>query len=341
MAAGTRLLGSHEPGAPGQAVFPIALGCASMSGLISQSMDDAESVATIQEAVDRGVTLVDTADFYGGGHNELLVNKAIAGRRDKVVLSVKFGGLRGPNGAFVGLDSRPASVKNFLTYSLVRLGVDHVDIYRPARLDPHVPIEDTIGAISDLIKAGYVRHIGLSEMGPDTIRRAHAVHPICDLQIEYSLMSRSPEHEILPLLKQLGIGVTAYGVLAHGLLTGKAKPTSKGDNRGHLPWFRPGNFERNQQLVEALGAIAQEKGVSNAQLATAWVLAQDQSIVPVVGARKRGQITEALGALDITLSPDDLARIADAIPPAAVAGTRYDEQLMKMLDSERKATAPG
>ncbi len=340
MSADTRILGSRQPGGSGQAVFPIALGCAAMSGLISHSTDDAQSIATIQEAIDRGVTLVDTADFYGGGHNELLINKAIAGRRDKVVLSVKFGGLRGPNGAFVGLDSRPASLKNFLTYSLVRLGVDHVDIYRPARLDPHVPIEDTIGAISDLIKAGYVRQIGLSEMGPDTIRRAHAVHPICDLQIEYSLMSRSPEHEIFPLLKQLDIGVTAYGVLAHGLLSGKAQPTSKGDNRGHLPWFRPGNFERNQKLVEAFGAIAQEKGVSNAQLATAWVLAQDPSIVPVVGARKRAQLIEALGALDIKLSPDDLARIASAIPPAAVAGTRYDEHLMKMLDSERKATVP-
>ena len=340
MDASTRVLGSHEPGASGPAVFPIALGCAAMSGLISQQMNDAESIATIQEAIDRGVTLVDTADFYGAGHNELLISKAIAGRRDKVVLSVKFGGLRGPNGAFVGLDSRPASVKNFLTYSLVRLGTDHVDIYRPARLDPHVPIEETIGAISDLVKAGYVRHIGLSEMGPDTIRRAHAVHPICDLQIEYSLMSRNPENAIFPLLKQLGIGVTAYGVLAHGLLSGKAQPTSKGDNRGHLPWFRPGNFEQNQTLVEAFGAIARDKGVSNSQLATAWVLAQDPSIVPVVGARNRGQLVEALGAVNIKLSHEDLVRIAEAIPPAAVAGTRYDEHLMRMLDSERAATVP-
>ncbi len=332
MSASPRRLGSQGP-----TVFPVALGCAAMSGLIGQTTDDAESLATIQEAIDQGVSVIDTGDFYGAGHNEILIGKAIQGRRDKVVLSVKFGALRGPNGAFVGLDSRPAAVKNFVTYSMVRLGVDYIDIYRPARLDPNVPIEETIGAISDLIKAGYIRAIGLSEMGPETIRRAHAVHPICDLQIEYSLMSRSPEREIFPLLKQLGIGVTAYGVLAHGLLSGKAQPTTKGDNRGHLPWFRPGNFERNQTLVDALGVIAQEKGVSTAQLATAWVMAQDESIVPVVGARRRAQITESLGAAEIDLSGDDLARIASAVPAEAVAGTRYDEHLMKMLDSEKSA----
>ncbi len=320
----------------GSTMCPVALGCAGMSGAIGQAMDDAESVATIQEAVERGVVMLDTADFYGGGHNEILIGKAIQGRRDKVVLSVKFGALRAPNGAFVGLDSRPAAVKNFLTYTLVRLGVDHIDIYRPARLDPQVPIEDTIGAIKDLIEAGYVRQIGLSEMGPETIRRANAVHPICDLQIEYSLMSRNPEHEIFPVLKELGISVTAYGVLAHGLLSGKAQPAGKGNPRGHLPWFRQGNFESNQKLVAALGEIAQEKHVTTAQLALAWVLAQSANIFAVVGARNRTQLHESLAALDIKLSTDDLARISLAVPAEAVAGTRYDEHLMKMLDSERR-----
>ncbi len=332
MSADVTKLGSQGP-----AVYPIALGCAAMSGAIGQATDDAESIATIQQAIERGVNLIDTADFYGGGHNELLVGKAIQGRRDKVILSVKFGGLRLPNGTFIGLDSRPASVKNFLTYTLTRLGVDHIDIYRPARLDPQVPIEDTIGAIADLIKAGYVRQIGLSEMGPETIRRAHSVHPICDLQIEYSLMARGPERAIFPLLEQLGIAVTAYGVLAHGLLSGKAKPAGAGDPRHHLPWFREGNFERNQKLVQALALIAKEKGVTPSQLALAWVIAQGETIVPVVGARKRMQISELLDAIDIKLSADDLAAISQAIPADAVAGTRYDERLMKMLDSERAA----
>ena len=336
MSADRRNLGTNGP-----VVYPIALGCAAMSGAVGQAMDDAESIATIQEAIDRGVDVIDTADFYGGGHNELLVGKAIQGRRDKVLLSVKFGGLRLPTGMFIGLDSRPASVKNFLTYSLTRLGVDHIDIYRPARLDPQVPIEDTVGAIADLIKAGYVRQIGLSEMGPETIRRAHAVHPICDLQIEYSLMARSPERDILPLLRELGIAVTAYGVLAHGLLSGNARPAGPGDSRHHLPWFREGNFERNQKLVEALAAIARDKGVTTSQLALAWVMAQGGNIVPVVGARRRTQIAELLAVTEIKLSEDDLAAISRAVPADAVAGTRYDERLMRMLDSERTAPVAG
>ena len=340
MSAEGKKLGTNGP-----TVFPISLGCAAMSGAEGRATDDAESVATIQAAIERGVNLLDTADFYGGGHNELLVAKALEGRRDKVMLSVKFGGLRMPNGMFIGLDSRPASVKNFLTYSLTRLGVDHIDIYRPARLDPQVPIEDTIGAIANLIKAGYVRQVGLSEMGPQTIRRAHAVHPICDLQIEYSLMARSPEREIFPVLKELGIAVTAYGVLAHGLLSGNARPAGAGDSRHHLPWFREGNFERNQKLVEALAVIAKQKSVTTSQLALAWVMAQGdhmgESIVPVVGARKRTQITELLDASEIKLSADDMMAIANAVPADAVAGTRYDERLMKMLDSERATSAAG
>lgn len=334
MSTNLRKLGSQGP-----AVFPFALGCAGMSGTIGQPMDDAESIATVHEAIERGVSVLDTADFYGHGHNELLVGKAIQGRRDQVVLSVKFNGLRSPDGAFVGLDSRPAAVKNFLGYTLNRLGVDHIDVYRPARLDPQVPIEDTIGAISELIQAGYVRHIGLSEVGPETIRRAHAVHPICDVQIEYSLMSRNPEQDIFPLLGELGIAVTAYGVLAHGLLSGTARQAGKGDPRAHLPWFREENFERNQKLVAALGEIAQEKGVKSSQLAIAWVLAQGSNIIPVVGSRKRPQLQDALGALEITLSAEDLVHIERAVPAKAVAGTRYDEQLMKMLDSERKESS--
>jgi aryl-alcohol dehydrogenase-like predicted oxidoreductase len=296
--------------------------------------EDDEGIATIHAALDQGVTLVDTGDFYGMGHNEMLIARALKGRRDKALLSVKFGALRSPDGAWTGFDGRPASVKNFAAYSLTRLGVDHIDIYRPARLDPQVPIEDTIGAISELIKSGHVRSIGLSEVGVDTIRRAHAVHPVCDLQIEYSLISRGPERGILPVLEELEIGVTAYGVLSRGLLSGSA-PSGSGDFRSSLPRFRGENLARNQRLIDELRKIASEKGMTPSQLAIAWVLAKGSSIVPVIGARKRRQLTEALGALQFELSEDDIARVEGAIPAAAVAGTRYDEHQMKMLDSER------
>ena len=325
-----RSLGNEDP-----QIFPLALGCAAMSEP-ARRRDDAESTAVIHEAVERGVTLIDTADFYGAGHNEILIGQAIRGRRDQVMLSVKFNALRSPDGAFVGFDSRPSAVKNFLAYSLTRLGVDHVDIYRPARLDPAVPIEDTIGAISDLVQAGWVRRIGLSEVGPETVRRAHAVHPICDVQIEYSLMSRGPEAELLPVLEELGISLTAYGVLSHGLLAGGAKPAQAGGPTAHLPRFSPDNFERNQRLVEALSEVARAKGVKTAQLATAWVLAQGASIIPVVGARTRDQLRQSLDTLQIDLSEQDLASIVKAVPPDAVAGTRYAEPLMAMLDSERR-----
>jgi aryl-alcohol dehydrogenase-like predicted oxidoreductase len=304
-----------------------------MSGMYGNSEDD-EGIATIHAALDQGVTLVDTGDFYGMGHNEMLIARALKGRRDKALLSVKFGALRSPDGAWTGFDGRPASVKNFAAYSLTRLGVDHIDIYRPARLDPQVPIEDTIGAISELIKSGHVRSIGLSEVGVGTIRRAHAVHPICDLQIEYSLISRGPERDILPVLEELEIGVTAYGVLSRGLLSGSA-PSGSGDFRSSLPRFRGENLARNQRLIDELRKIASEKGMTPSQLAIAWVLAKGSSIVPVIGARKRRQLTEALGALQFELSEDDIARVEGAIPAAAVAGTRYDEHQMKMLDSER------
>jgi aryl-alcohol dehydrogenase-like predicted oxidoreductase len=295
--------------------------------------DESKSVRTIHTAIDRGVNLLDTGDFYGMGHNEMLLGRAIRGLRDKILLSVKFGALRGPDGAWVGYDARPAAVKNFLAHSLTRLSVDHVDIYRPARLDPQVPIEETIGAIADLVKAGYVRAIGLSEVGPETIRKAHAVHAIADLQIEYSVVSRNPETKIFPLLNELGIGVTAYGVLSRGLLSG-SKP-GKGDSRSFFPRFSGENLERNQRLIDALNGIAREKGISGAQLAIAWVLARGRNIVPVMGARKVSQIEEALGALDVVLTPEDLTRIESTVPASEVAGTRYHPQQMAHLDSEK------
>lgn len=317
----------------GVAVFPFALGCMGMSGMYGAS-DEAESIATIHAALDGGVTLLDTGDFYGAGHNEMLIGRAIQGRRAQALLSVKFGALRTPEGAFAGFDGRPAAVKNFAAYSLKRLGVDHIDIYRPARLDSSVPIEETIGAIADLIRAGYVRHAGLSEVGEETIRRAHAVHPITDLQIEYALISRGPEARIFPVLKELGIGVTAYGVLSRGLLSG-SKPAAKGDYRAHLPRFTGDNQTRNEKVVEQLTQLASEKGLTPAQLAIAWVAAKGSNIVPVIGARTRKQLSESLAAIRVHLSPADLARIEAAIPSDAIAGTRYDERQMKMLDSER------
>ena len=324
---------SRQLGAAGPVVFPIALGCMGMSGMYGAA-NEAESIATIHAALDAGVTLLDTGDYYGAGHNELLIGRALKDRRDKALVSVKFGALRGPDGSWLGMDTRPAAVRNFVGYTLARLGLDHVDIYRPGRLDPQVPIEETVGAIADLVKAGYVRAVGLSEVGADTIRRAHAVHPICDLQIEYSLVSRGPEAAIFPLLRELGIGVTAYGVLSRGLLSG-SRPTSPGDFRAYLPRFSGENRQRNERLVEGLQKAAAERGATASQLAIGWVLSKSQNIVPVIGARTRAQLSEALGALGVVLSPEQIARIEEAVPASAVAGTRYDEHQMRVLDSER------
>src|SRR3954466_8317481 len=296
-------------GAAGPQVFPLALGCMGMgAGSMYGGGDEAEGIATIHAALDAGVNLLDTGDFYSMGKNELLIGKALAGgRRDRALLSVKFGGLRGPDGAFLGLDTRPIATKNFLAYSLSRLGVDHIDIYRPGRLDPAVPIEETIGAIADLVKAGYVRYIGLSEVGVETLRRAAAVHPICDLQIEYSLVSRGTEDAILPACRALGIGITAYGVLSRGLISGHwQKTTAQGDFRAHSPRFQPGNVDRNLALVEQLRVVAAARHVSVAQIAIAWVAVQGDDIVPLVGSRRRPQLTEALGALDVRLAAEDL-----------------------------------
>jgi aryl-alcohol dehydrogenase-like predicted oxidoreductase len=305
-----------------------------MSGMYGAS-DENESISTIHAALDAGVTLLDTGDFYGSGHNEMLIGRALKGRRDKALLSVKFGALRTPDGGFGGVDTRPASVKNFAAYSLKRLGVDYIDIYRPARLDPSVPIEDTVGAIVDLIHSGYVRHVGLSEMGAATIRRAHAVHKIVDLQIEYALVSRGPETAILPVLEELGIGVTAYGVLSRGLLSG-SKPGAQGDFRAHLPRFTGENIRQNGKVIDRLKQLAAEQGWAPAQLAIAWVLAKGRRIIPVIGARTRAQLSESLGALRVKLTESDLARIEESIPASAIAGTRYDERQMRMLDSERQ-----
>lgn len=319
----------------GPDVFPLALGCMGMSDFYGPA-DERESIATIHAALDAGITLLDTGDYYAAGHNEMLIARALKDRPGRALLSVKFGALRGPDGAWLGFDLRPAAVRNSVAYSLKRLGVSRIDIYRPGRLDPAVPIEDTIGAIADLVKSGYVGAIGLSEVGADTVRRAHAVHPIADLQIEYSLISRGPEAKIFPALAELGVGVTAYGVLSRGLLAG-TPPGGAGDFRGHLPRFATGNFERNQQIVAALRLIAADVGCTATQLAIAWVLAKGRNIVPLIGARKRPQLTEALRALDVRLSPDDIQRIEAAVPATAVAGTRYDAHQMRILDSERQS----
>jgi aryl-alcohol dehydrogenase-like predicted oxidoreductase len=324
---------SRRLGSAGPLVFPLALGCMGMSGMYGAA-DEVESIATIQAALDAGVTLLDTGDFYGSGHNELLIARAIAGRRERVLLSVKFGALRTPDGGWGGYDARPIAIRNFLAYSLKRLKVEHIDIYRPARLDPKVPIEEVIGAMADLVKAGYVRYIGLSEVGAATIRRAHAVHPICDLQIEYSLFSRGPESEIFPLLQQLGIGITAYGILSRGLISGSL-PGNAGDLRAHLPRFSGDNLERNRALLAPLQQLAAEQGLSVAQLAIAWVLSRAPSMIAVIGARTRSQLAQSLAATQLLLAAADLQRIAAAVPADAVAGERYGEQQMRMLDSER------
>src|SRR5262245_44911840 len=297
-------------GRNGPTVGALGLGCMGMSPGIYGTAEDAESIATIRAAIDAGVTLIDTGDFYGMGHNEMLIRRALDGMpRSAVAISVKFGALRDPGGGWGGNDGRPQAVKNFLAYTLRRLGTDYVDVYRPARVDPAVPIEDTIGAVADMVRAGYVRHVGLSEAGAETIRRAHAVHPIVDLQIEYSLMSRGIEAAILPTARELGIAITAYGVLSRGLLSGRVPAAgTKGDIRIiRMPRFQQGNVERNLSLVDALRRIGAEKGTSPAQLAIAWVRSRGTDIVPVVGARRRDQFREAIVSLDLPLDAADLA----------------------------------
>ena len=328
-------------GATGPAVSALGLGCMGMSDLYGPA-DRGEAIATIHAALEAGVTLLDTGDFYGMGHNELLIREALQGRdRERALVSVKFGALRDAAGGWNGFDGRPAAVKNFVAYSLQRLGLDHIDIYRPARLDPAVRIEETVGAIAELVQAGLVRHIGLSEVGAETIRRAAAVHPICDLQIEYSLISRGIEKEILPTCRELGIGITAYGVLSRGLISGHwtaARLRDQGDVRDFRafgPRFQGENLERNLALVERLRDIAERLGATPAQVAVAWVAAQGQDIVPLVGARRRDRLEEALGALDLRLLDQDLLELAATFPPGVAAGTRYPEAMLAHMDSER------
>jgi aryl-alcohol dehydrogenase-like predicted oxidoreductase len=327
---------TRKLGHTGPEVSALGLGAMGMSGMYGPA-DRAESLATLKAAVDAGITLIDTGDFYGMGHNEMLIGEALkALPRDRLVLSVKYGAQRAPDGAFLGFDASPNATKTALCYTLQRLGVDHVDIYRPARLDPAVPIEDTVGALAEMVRAGYVRHIGLSEVGPETIRRAAAVHPIVDLQIEYSLISRGIEDGILETCRALGIGITAYGVLSRGLISGHASNIAgQGDFRTHSPRFQGENLKKNLDLAGRLAAAAGAAGLTPAQAAIAWVAAQGDDIVPLVGARTRERLAEALGALDAPLPPAARAALEAAAPKGAAAGERYPVQQMAMLDSER------
>ncbi|WMX47179.1 aldo/keto reductase [Streptomyces roseicoloratus] len=337
----TTSLPTRPLGATGPRVSALGLGCMGMSALYGEA-DRAESIATIHAALDAGVTLLDTGDFYGMGHNELLINEALrtapAAAREQALTSVKFGALRTVEGGFTGYDGRPAAVKNFAAYSLQRLGTDHIDVYRIARVDPDVPIEETVGAIAELVEAGHVRHIGLSEVGADTLRRAAAVAPIADLQIEYSLISRGIEDTILPTARELGVGITAYGVLSRGLISGhvtREQSFAPGDFRGMSPRFQGDNLGRNLDLVDRLRAVAEAKGVTVAQIAIAWALSRGEDVVPLVGARRRDRLAEALGALDVTLDAADLTAIEAAVPAGAASGARYPENQMAHLDSER------
>ena len=325
-------------GRGGPVVSRAGLGLMGMSGIYGQA-DDAESIATIHAALDAGITLLDTGDFYGMGHNELLLRDALRRgvARESVFIQVKFGGQRDPSGAFVGHDASPAMAKSSLAYTLTRLGTDYVDLYQPARLDPQVPIEDTVGAIAEMIQAGYVRHIGLSEVGAETIRRAHAVHPIAALQIEYSLMSRGIEAEILPAVRELGISVTAYGILSRGLLSSGTARVAANDPRTRFPRFSGENHVRNLELLAALEDIAAGHGVTAAQLAIAWVSSRGNDIIPLIGTKRRDRLAEALKALDLTLSADDLAAVEAAVPVGAVAGDRYAPAQVATLDSERSS----
>ncbi len=321
-------------------VSAIGLGCMGMSPDFYGPTDDEVGIATIKAAVDASITLLDTGEYYGMGHNEMLIGKALKDiPRDRVVISVKFGAQRDPAGNWLGYDCRPNAVKNSLAHTLRRLNTDYIDIYRPGRLDPSVPIEETIGAIGEMIKAGYVRYVGLSEVGSETIHRAHKVHPVTDLQIEYSLISRGIEKDILPTCRELGIGITAYGVLSRGLISGhwsKTRQTGPKDFRAHGPRFTAENLDQNLALVEALRKIADDKGCTVAQTAIAWVLSRGEDIVPLVGSRKREQFSESLKALDVVLAPEDLANIEKAIPADAAAGDRYPAYAMSSLDSETK-----
>ena len=323
-------------GRNGPLVSRVGLGCMAMSDMYGPS-DESESIATIHAAIDAGINLLDTGDFYGMGHNEMLIRRAIEGKRKDLFIAVKFGAMRGPDGSFVGYDRRPEAVKNFLSYTLRRLGTDYVDLYQPSRVHGIVPIEETVGAMAELVKAGYIRHIGLSEASAETLRRASRVRPITALQIEYSLVSRGPEATILPAARELGMSVTAYGILSRGLLSGSPLNSPK-DIRHHMPRFQGANYEKNQELVNTLSKIGRSKNATGTQVAIAWVASRGPEIIPLIGARRRTQLVEAIKALDLKLTAEDLAQIERAVPASAVAGMRYSEEHMRWLDSENPAT---
>jgi len=316
----TRLLGASGP-----EVSALGLGCMGMSEFYGTA-DRAESIATIHKAIDEGCTFLDTADMYGSGHNEKLVGEALHGRRDRVVLATKFGNMRGPGGSFLGVNGSPEYVRKCCDESLERLGVDVIDLYYQHRVDPNVPIEETIGAMTELVREGKVKHLGMSEAAPETIRRAVKVHRIAALQTEYSLWSRDPEDGLLDLCRELGIGFVAYSPLGRGFLTGqfrKFEDIPEGDYRRNSPRFQGENFERNLDLVKAVETIAAEKGCTSSQLALAWVLAQGNDIVPIPGTKRPKYLAENLAALDIELTAADLEKIAKAFPKGATSGTRY------------------
>ncbi|MEM6663135.1 MAG: aldo/keto reductase [Pseudomonadota bacterium] len=332
MTENVRHLGNDTP-----PQFPLGLGLMGMSDFYGPA-DETESLATIHAALDAGITLFDTADFYGSGHNEMLLARALQGRRDQAFIQVKFGVLRDPAGGFLGGDWRPASIKNALAQSLRRLGTDYIDLYQPARMPHDVPIDDWMGALGDCVQAGWIRHIGLSEAGSSTIQAAHKIHPITGIQQEWSLMSRSIEGAVLPACRDLGIGITAYGVLSRGLLSGQIDANTlagRREFRTMAPRFSGANLAKNLSLTEALARLARSRGCTTAQLAIAWALHKGPDVLPLIGARRRDHLNEALGALDIQLDADEIAEIEAAVPVSAVAGARYDDHGMQMLDSER------